>query len=249
VYDGTWWKRGEATPEVAVTEDAAKILNLKPGMTLTFLATGHPVEVRIAALYRTEGFRMGAMSEFLFTPQILEGLPAIYYAGVRVEPSKVAGLQKAAYEKYPTVSVINVADALALVQEVVDQAATVIRFLAIFSILAGVIILASSVAGTRFRRIREVVILKTLGGTRRRIATVFSIEFLLLGAVAGLIGALLGTALSAVMLRRVWEAEAKIAVAPVLVAILATAVIANGAGWLASARILGQKPLEVLREE
>jgi putative ABC transport system permease protein len=249
VYQGEWWKRGDTAPEVAVTEDAAKILNLKPGATLGFMATGHPFEARVAALYRTEGFRMGAMSEFLFTPKTLEGLPAIYYGGVRVEPGKVALLQRIAYEQYPTVSVINVADALALIQEVVDQAATVIRFLAIFSILAGVIILASSVAGTRFRRIREVVILKTIGGTRRRIATVFSIEFLLLGGVAGLIGALLGTALSAVMLRRVWEAEAKLALTPVLVAIVATAIIANGAGWLASARILGQKPLEVLREE
>jgi putative ABC transport system permease protein len=232
-----------------VAEDAAKILGVKPGMTMGFLATGHPIEVKVVALFRTEGFRMGAMSEFLFTPKILEGLPAIFYGGVRVEQSKVAGLQKAAYDQYPTVSVINVADALALIQEVVDQAATVIRFLAIFAILGGIIILASSVAGTRFRRIREVVILKTLGGTLARIASVFSIEFLLLGGVAGLIGALLGTSLSAVMLRRVWETEARLAVGPVLVAIISTAIIANGAGWLASARILGQKPLEVLREE
>jgi putative ABC transport system permease protein len=249
VYQGQWWKPGDATPQVAVTEDAAKILNLHPGMTIQFTATGHPIEARVAALYRTEGFRMGAISEFLFTPKTLEGLPAIYYGGVRVEPSKVGALQRAAYEKFPTVSVINIADALALIQEVVDQAATVIRFLAIFSIAAGVIILASSVAGTRFRRVREVVILKTLGGTRKRIAGVFSVEFLVLGAVAGFIGALLGTLLSAVLLRRVWEAEAKLAILPVFVAMIGTAIIANAAGWLASARILGQKPLEVLREE
>ena len=65
------------------------------------------------------------------------------------------------------------AEALSVVQEVVDQVALVMRFLSVFAILAGVIILASSVAGTRFRRIREVVILKTLGGdaaeNRRRI--------------------------------------------------------------------------------
>ena len=249
VYQGEWWKAGETAPEMAVTEDAAKILGIRVGMTMNFMAMGHPIEAKVVALYRTEGFRMGAMSEFLFTPKTLEGLPSIYYGGVRVEPNKVALLQKAAYEKYPTVSVINVADALSLIQEVVDQAATVIRFLAIFSIVAGVIILASSVAGTRFRRIREVVILKTLGGTRRRIATVFSVEFLVLGAVAGFIGALLGTALSAVMLRRVWEAEAKLVWLPIVVAMVGTAIIANAAGWLASARLLGQKPLEVLREE
>ena len=77
----------------------------------------------------------------------------------------------------------------------------------------------------------------------------FSVEFLVLGAVAGFIGALLGTALSAVMLRRVWEAEAKLVWLPIVVAMVGTAIIANAAGWLASARLLGQKPLEVLREE
>ena len=72
------------------------------------------------------------------------------------------------------------------------------------------------------------------------IASVFSVEFLVLGAVAGFIGALLGTALSAVMLRKVWEAEAKLAILPIGVAMIGTALIANAAGWLASARLLGQ---------
>jgi putative ABC transport system permease protein len=81
--------------------------------------------------------------------------------------------------------VVNIADALAIVQRVVDQIALVIRFLSAFAILAGAIILAASVAGTRFRRVREVVILKTLGGTRSQVQRIFSVEFLTLGAVAG----------------------------------------------------------------
>jgi putative ABC transport system permease protein len=249
VYSGEWWKEGEPEHSMAVAEDAAKILNLTPGAVLDFEATGKPFRAKVVALYRTEGFRMGAMSEFTFTPQTLTGMPAIYYGGARVEPSKVALLQRAAYEKYPTVTVINIAEALAIIQEVVDQAALVIRFLSVFAILAGIIVLASSVAGSRFRRIREVVILKTLGGTRQKIANIFSVEFLVLGAVAGLMGGLLGSGFSAFMLRRVWEADAGFAVIPLLVAVLTTAILANAAGWIASARILGQKPLEVLRDE
>ncbi len=249
IYSGAWWKEGEPAAYVGVAEDAAKILNIAPGAILDFEATGKPFRAQVIALYRTEGFRMGAMSEFTFTPQILEGLPAIYYAGARVEASKVSRLQRAAYEKYPTVTVINIAEALAIIQEVVDQAALVIRFLSVFAIFAGIIVLASSVAGSRFRRIREVVILKTLGGTRQKIANIFSVEFLVLGGVAGLMGGLLGTGFSAFMLRRVWEADSGFAFVPLLVAVLTTALLANGAGWLASARILGQKPLEVLRDE
>jgi putative ABC transport system permease protein len=70
-----------------------------------------------------------------------------------------------------------------------------------------------------------------------------------LGAVAGLMGGLLGSGFSAFMLRRVWEADAGFAVVPLMVAVVLTAVLANAAGWMASARILGQKPLEVLRDE
>ena len=249
VYSGQWWDASQVDGLVGVAEDAAKILNIVPGTVLDFEANGKPIRAKVVALFRTEGFRMGAMSEFVFTPKTLEGMPAIYYGGARVEASKVALLQKAAYEKYPTVTVINIADALAIIQEVVDQAALVIRFLSVFAILAGIIVLASSVAGSRFRRIREVVILKTLGGTRRRIANIFSIEFLVLGAVAGLMGGLLGSGFSAFMLRRVWEADGGFAVVPVMVAVVLTALLANAAGWMASARILGQKPLEVLRDE
>ena len=80
------------------------------------------------------------------------------------------------------------AEVLDTIQSIVDQISLVVRFISFFSILAGAVILASSVAGTRFRRIREVVILKTLGATRGRIAQIFSIEFLVIGTVAGLMG-------------------------------------------------------------
>ena len=134
-------------------------------------------------------------------------------------------------------------------QQVVDQIALVVRFISMFAILAGVVILASSVAGTRFRRIREVVILKTLGATRRRVAGIFSVEFLVLGAVAGLMGSLLATAFSSLLLKRWLDADFHIDLLPNLACIVLTALVANAAGWLASFRILGQKPLEVLRAE
>jgi putative ABC transport system permease protein len=145
--------------------------------------------------------------------------------------------------------VVNIADALAIAQQVVDQIALVIRFLSGFAILAGAIILAASVAGTRFRRVREVVILKTLGATRRRVQRVFSIEFTTLGAVAGLLGALLATGFSDLVLKRLLNAKFQVDLPATGIAILGTAVLANASGWLASFRILKQKPLEILRGE
>jgi putative ABC transport system permease protein len=125
----------------------------------------------------------------------------------------------------------------------------VVRFLALFAIFAGVIILSSSVAGTRYRRIREVAILKTLGGTRGRIAGIFSIEFSILGAVAGLIGGVLANVFTRIVVDKFIETSFDFDWWSLLVTMAGTALLANLAGWLASARILDQRPLEVLRSE
>ena len=77
----------------------------------------------------------------------------------------------------------------------------------------------------------------------------FSIEFLVLGLVAGAMGSLLATGFSRLILKRFFDSPFVFDIMPNVVAILATALIAAGSGWLASFRILGQKPLEILRGE
>jgi putative ABC transport system permease protein len=249
VRRGSWWKPDTTEPVVSVAEDAAQTLDIHPGSVLEWEIAGRRMNVRVAAVHDVEAMRAAAPVEFVFNPQALAGLPVVFNGGVRITPSSAGALQRVIYEKYPTVTVVNVADVLQTVQQIIDQIALVIRFLSAFAILAGAIILAASVAGTRFRRIREVVILKTLGGTRHHIARIFSIEFLTLGAVAGLMGGLLASAFSRILLTRLLDAKFQLDVRAILVSVALTALLANVAGWFASIRILRQKPLEVLREE
>lgn len=251
IIRGTWWDAKSPPNEtvVSVAEEAAHILHVHPGSRIVWEAANRRIDSRVAAVHRIDEIHMTGRVEFIFNSGTLNGLPIVYYGSVRVEPRAVGQLQRAVYERFPTVTVVNVADVLEIVQQVVDQIALVVRFISTFAILAGVVILASSVAGTRFRRIREVVILKTLGATRRRVAGIFSVEFLVLGAVAGLMGSLLATAFSALLLKRWLDAEFRLDLAPNLACIFLTALVANAAGWMASFRILGQKPLEVLRAE
>ncbi|HTQ56041.1 MAG TPA: FtsX-like permease family protein [Bryobacteraceae bacterium] len=249
ILSGAWWEGRPATPQVCAAEEAARILHLRAGMTLVWSAWGRTIESRLACIQRTDSVRMFARFEFIFSPGSLDGFPAIYYGSVRIKPRDVAAMQRAVYEKMPTITVINMADVLEIVQQVVDQIALVVRFMSAFTIVAGAIILASSVAGTRFRRVREVVILKTLGATRRRVAGIFSMEFLVLGAAAGLLGSALATGFAAVVVKQLMKAEFHFDPAADLYSIALTALVAVAAGWLASYRILGQKPLEVLRDE
>jgi putative ABC transport system permease protein len=250
VITGAWWRQGkQEQPLVSVAEDAARLLGVSPGAELQFESSGKMIAARVAAIHRTESVRPGSNIEFIFTPGVLEGLPAIYFGGMRVRARDVAALQRAAYRRYPTVTIINAADVLAIIQEVVDQIALVVRFVSLFAVLAGGIVLASSVAGTRLRRMREVAILKALGATRGRVARIFSIELLALGAMAGLMGSILATVFSSLLLKRFFEADFRVDVVPNLLAVALTALLAVAAGWIAGYRFLAQKPLEALRHE
>ncbi len=249
VVQGAWWKKGESQLVLSIDEEAARRLGVGVGDTLTISAAGKEIAARVVALHQVQQMRTGMVNELVFNPPALAGMPATFYGGVRMEPSQVGALERAAYAKFPTVTVINVAEALAIMQQVVDQIAVVIRFLSAFAILAGAIILAASVAGTRFRRVREVVILKTLGATRRSAGRIFSVEFLTLGVVAGIMGALLASAFSSLLLKRLLDATYSFDLKTTAVAVVLTALLAQASGWLASFRILRQKPLEVLRDE
>jgi putative ABC transport system permease protein len=250
IVAGRWWSAGDSdAAQMSVAESAAKILNLHVGSTVVWTTPQRTFSATVAAIHRSEAVRLTARIEFFLTPEALAGLPAIYYGGIRASPKSVPAIQKVVYDRFPTVTVVNMADVLDTIQSVVDQISMVVRFISAFSILAGAIILASSVAGTRFRRIREVVILKTLGATRRRIAHIFSIEFFVIGTVAGLMGGLLAGVFAWVVLNRLLGAERPVDSLPMLVSVAGTAMLAIVTGWLASFRTLGQKPLEILRDE
>ena len=249
VLQGAFWRGKPAQPEVCASEDAARTLKLKVGDPIDWKIAGRDVTTRVACITRIDPVHLTGRLEFLFSPGGLDQAPVIFYGSVRVRPNDVGPMQVAVYQKFPTITVVNLADVLAIVQQVVEQISVVVRFISAFAILAGAIILASSIAGTRWRRIREVVTLKTLGATRRRIAGIFSVEFLILGTVAGVMGSILATAFSVIVLRRLLKTDLPLAWWPHLLSIAATALIANAAGWMASFRILGQKPLEILREE
>jgi putative ABC transport system permease protein len=248
VVDGNWWAAGEKHPVIAIEKRAADRLRVRVGSHITFAAQDSRIIATVVALTKADGQHAYSRAEFILPPLALAGLPVVWYGGVHADPARVGELQRALYNAFPTVTVINVAQALETVRAVVIQITYVIQFLAAFSIFAGIIILASSIAGTRYRRIREVVVLKTLGATRARIAAVFSIEFAVLGLVAGLVGVTFANLIARVLLGRltvvyhfqwIWA----------LGALLGTAALTVVTGWLASHRILGQKPLEILREE
>ena len=248
VTEGKWWAGSSREPMLGISEEAQRNYRLKLGDQLRFLVAGRTVSAPVVAVFDREA-RAPVRYDLVFPRQALAGFPVVYYGAVHADPAKIPAIEEALFDRFPTVTVMNLADVLKRIQEAVDQVALVVRFLALFAIGAGVIILCSSVAGTRYRRVREVAILKTLGATRRRIMGIFSIEFSVLGAVSGAVGGLLANLFTRIVADKFIDAAFSFDWLSLLFSVFATALLANAAGWLASARILDQKPLEVLRNE
>ncbi len=247
ITQGKWWTNGTAA-ELAMGEGAAQRLHLGLGSAVELETSSGIHRLKVAAIYRADGQHLGARVPFVLPSGMLKDDVATWYGGVHVDPKQIATMERALFTAYPTVSVINIADVLQRIESVVDQITFVVRFLAGFSIFAGLMILASSIASTRFKRMREAVVLKTLGATRMRIVRTFSVEFSVLGLLAGAVGVVFANLLTRVLLHKL-DVGFHIEWAATAIALVGTAVLATATGWIASYRILGLRPLEVLREE
>ncbi|MGB9408020.1 MAG: FtsX-like permease family protein, partial [Terracidiphilus sp.] len=201
VTQGKWWTDSDAA-ELAISEGVAERLHLGLGTTVELDVGGAVRTLKVSAIYRADGQHLGARVPFMLPSGQLKDQPATWYGGAHVDPKQVAALERALFQTYPTITVINLADVLERIESVVDQITFVVRFLAGFSIFAGLMILASSIASTRFRRMREAVVLKTLGATRMRIVRTFSVEFSVLGLLAGSVGVVFANLLTRVLLRK-----------------------------------------------
>ena len=247
VTAGSWWT-SSSTSEIAVSEGVARRLHIGVGSAMELETGGTTRALKVAALYRADGQHLGARVQFVLPSGLISNEPSTWYGGARIDPNRVPEMERAFFAAYPTITVVNVADVLQRIEGVVDQITFVVRLLAGFSILAGLTILASSIASTRFRRMQEAVVLKTLGATRMRIVRTFSVEFSVLGLLAGTVGVVFANLLTRVLLHRL-EIVFHIEWTATMVALAGTAILATATGWIASYRILGLRPLEVLREE
>lgn len=248
ILEGQWWHAPYDSPMISVGESAARWLKIHLGSVLEFNSSGRVVRGKVVNIREVEFARPGSSNQFIFSPGTLDGLPASYVGAVRMPPSEVARFQSALFEKFPSITSIDVGQVLARVQQLLDRIANVIRFIAFFAILAGIIILASSVAATRYQRIHETVLLKTLGATRAQVARIQAAEFLIIGLAAGLIGGMLAAVAANYLLGKLLQTEFNLQWVPLAVGTIATSALAIVTGWIASRGVLNHKPLEILRE-
>jgi putative ABC transport system permease protein len=251
IVRGRWWTPSEASarPRVSVEEEAAKYFGVGVGGTLTFDVQGVPVEAEVMSLRRVDWQSLTANFFMVLSPGALDGAPATYLATARVPAAVETELQDRVVAAFPNVTAIPLRGVLERVGEVLDQISFAVRFMASFSIAAGLVVMAGALAATRYQRLYESVILKTLGATRWAIARAFAVEYACLGATAGLGGTLLAAVLAWIVLRFVLDTPWTLEPGTLLLGVLLTTAGSLTVGLLATVRLLGRAPLSVLRQE
>jgi putative ABC transport system permease protein len=252
VIKGEWWKPGQVftKPLVSIEEDAAKNLGVNLGSIIEFEIQGTIVSAEVSSIRKVEWGNFSTNFYMIFSPGALEGAPFTYVATVHVPPEQEVPLQQAIVAAFPNVTAINIGDVLDGFARILDRLALAIRAIAVFCILAGALVMAAALAATRYRRLYESVVLKALGATRGLIAQAFAVEYALLGAAAGLIGTALASLLAWAVLQFFLEDVAWTLQPDVLaVGFILTVLLSLVVGFLSTFRILGQRPLMVLRHE
>lgn len=253
VVEGTWIGRAASTNEpapISLERDIAHDLHVELGDEIVFDVQGVPVTGRVASLRAVNWRRMQPNFFVLFPAGVLESAPSMGVLLTRVTSSAQSGqLQRQVVQAFPNISVIDLTFVLQTVDAVLSKIAFVAEFMSLFTVLTGVLVLAGALVSGHFQRVRESVLLRTLGASRSQVYRILAAEYLSLGALAAVMGILLALGADWALSKWIFHLRFVPAPAPLLGALVATPALTAGLGLFMSRGILNQPPLVTLRSE
>ena len=249
VVAGRFWgidARG-ADAGISLEEGIAERLGVKLGDRMTFDAGGIRIEARVTSLRKVDwdSFRVNFFA--LFAPGALDRLPATYIAAFRA-PAGDADWLSGLVQRYPNILSIDVAEILAQLQSIVDRVGRAVEFVFLFTLAAGLLVLQAAIASTQDERKFDAAVVRTLGASRRQLRAAHAAEFLLLGALSGLLGAVGATAIGWMLADRVFNVRFTGNPLVFVYGIVGGALAVLVAGWLGTRETVREAPLRVLRE-
>ena len=246
VVDGKWWSAG-AAPSASLEEDYAASLGLAVGDSLTFDVGGLPLTATVTNTRRVEWDSLQPNFFIILSPGALEGQAATYMTSFYLPPERKPFLNEL-LSRYPTVSVIDVDQIIAHLRRIIARVAQAVELMLALVLCAGVLVLIASIQSSRDSRLKELALLRALGGTRRLITGALVIEFAALGAFAGTVAVIGAEITTFVLNSQVFELPTGLhprlwAVGPLFGMLVVTAV-----GYLGTRGLVHAPPATVLRQ-
>ena len=235
---------------ISIEEGLLKEMNLKLGDTIDWDVQGVPLHSRIESVRAVEWRRLEPNFFVVFPEGVLEPAPKFHVVALRAENAEQsAELQRAVVNEFPNVTAIDLALVMQTLDSIFSKVAFVIQFMAMFTVVTGIVVLCGAVLTGRYQRIRETVLLRTVGATRRQLARIMLVEYAVLGALAAITGSALAIVANALLARFVFQTTAVMSVFDLAVAIVAVVAVTLIAGVAANRGVTSHPPLEVLRQE
>jgi putative ABC transport system permease protein len=252
LVEGEWIGQAPADGPVPVSaaQEISNDLNLAIGDSLTFDVQGVPVEAYVASVRKVDFQRVQPNFFMLFPTGVLEPAPQIFVTVSRAPNAETSSkVQQAVVQEYPNISAIDVSRILETINQFIDKISFAVQFMALFSIITGLIVLASSVATSRFQRIKESVLLRTIGASKKQIIKILSVEYLFLGLLSAFTGLILSVGATWLLGYFYFD----ITFTPNLWVIVIGTLVVTGLtiliGMFNSRSVYKKTPLEVLRVE
>jgi putative ABC transport system permease protein len=246
---------GRVAPDIEVVpismeKGLADDMQLVLGDELEFDVQGVPLKARVTSLREVEWRRMEPNFFVVFPEGVLEGAPKFFVAATRVDDAgHSARIQRAVVQALPSVSAIDLSLILQTLDGIFSKVQFVVQFMALFTVLTGVIVLAGAVMSGRFQRLRETVLLRTLGANRRQLMQIQLVEYAILGLLAAVVGCGLALVANGSLSAFVFKTAGVFAPGTLALAVVAVMTITLLTGLLANRGVADHPPLEILRQE
>lgn len=250
LLEGTFWNGRPETQEVSVDEDLVRNLGVSIGDTLTLDIQGIPLDATVTSVRRIRWRAMRPNALIVLSPGPIEKAPKMFIGSFRIDGSEQRqAIQEQLVRAYPNLSVVDITEAAQTVRFILGRISAILGFMALLTVVTGGVILGGAVAAGRFARLREAMLLKVLGASRRDLRRILVAEYAVLAALGGLCGWGLAELINRPALARLFEVPVTVPYRA-LVALVAAVVAGNViVGMLLSRGVSSARPLDVLRDE
>jgi putative ABC transport system permease protein len=252
VIEGAFWSGPSQEAEVSIERAIAERSRIHVGDTMRFDLLGRSISSRVTSIRDVEWreSRNGGFV-FVFRPGALDQAPQTFVAPLKgpASPADRARFQHDLVDRFPNVSVIDFHEVLETIRDVMSKVTLAITVVGGLVLLSGVLILIGAVAMTKFQRVYEAAVFKTLGANTRTISRMLLFEYGVLGSLAGLIGSLGAIVLTWGVSRYALEIPWRVFAGEHIAGVVLTAILVSVIGVASSLDVLKNKPLATLRAE
>ncbi|HZA97389.1 MAG TPA: FtsX-like permease family protein, partial [Gemmatimonadales bacterium] len=251
IVEGTWTRAETRGPApISIEQELARELDVAVGDEIVWDVQGVSLPSRIASVREVDWARFEPNFFVVFAPGALDRAPQTLVTLTRiVSPGTRGAFQRQIAERFPNISTLDLSLLQESLERLVTRVALAVRFMALFSIGVGILVLIGALATSRFQRVREGALLRTLGATRSQIFTVVLAEYLALGLFASVVAVLLAVVAGWALARFVFEGPFSLPVIPLGGLVLGVIALTILVGLANSREVVRRTPLEVLREQ